>query len=83
MLILTEVSSSNTWDLTYLGVVASARGHGVGRTLTSKALRAAQASGAVQMTLTMDQRNEHARRLYSRFGFTAYDQRAVYLLLFD
>jgi mycothiol synthase len=81
VLILTEHASANTWDLTYLGVVASARGRGVGRTLTSKTLREAQAAGAIQVTLTMDLRNEPARRLYNSFGFTLYDRRQVYLAL--
>jgi GNAT superfamily N-acetyltransferase len=82
VLLLTEHGSPAQWDLTYLGVVRAARGCGVGRALTQKALDAAHAAGALQMTLTLDARNGPAERLYRDCGFEAFDQRQVYLALF-
>jgi ribosomal protein S18 acetylase RimI-like enzyme len=82
VLILTEHPSVTTWDLSYLGVVRSARGRGVGRALTRKALCDARAAGAVDMTLTLDLRNDPAWQLYRAFGFDVYDQRHVYLSVF-
>jgi ribosomal protein S18 acetylase RimI-like enzyme len=82
VLVLTEVASASTWDLTYLGVVPAARGRGVGRVLTHKALTEARATGAAQITLTLDARNRPASQLYGSFGFDVFDRRAVYLALF-
>jgi mycothiol synthase len=82
VLIVTEHAASKTWDLSYLGLVRAARGRGLGRVLTRKALREAITAGALSMTLTMDERNEPAWRLYRSFNFDVYDQRQVFLALF-
>jgi ribosomal protein S18 acetylase RimI-like enzyme len=82
VLILTEHPARASWDLSYLGLVRSARRRGLGQALTRKALRDAQTAGATSMTLTMDVRNEPAWRLYRAFKFDIYDQREVYLLVF-
>jgi ribosomal protein S18 acetylase RimI-like enzyme len=83
VLILTEHPARASWDLSYLGLVRSARRRGLGQALTRKALRDAQAAGAMSMTLTMDVRNEPAWRLYRAFNFETYDQREVYLSVFE
>jgi ribosomal protein S18 acetylase RimI-like enzyme len=82
VLLLTESSASTSWDLSYLGVPPAARGRGVGRTLTLRALHEAHAAGALRMTLTLDRRNEPAWQLYRGFGFEVYQERMVYLTLF-
>jgi ribosomal protein S18 acetylase RimI-like enzyme len=83
VLILTEHAASATWELSYLGLVRWARGRGLGRTLTRKALCAAQTAGARCMMLTLDARNQPAWRLYRAFGFEVSDRREVYLSIFD
>jgi ribosomal protein S18 acetylase RimI-like enzyme len=82
VLILTEHPARASWDLSYLGLVRSARRRGLGQALTRKALRDARMAGATSMTLTMDVRNKPAWRLYRAFNFDIYDQREVYLSVF-
>lgn len=79
VLILTEVQDFSGWDLSYLGVVSEARGHGVGTELVRKALFEAKAGGAVQLGLAVDVRNQPAWKLYHRHGFEAYDRREIFL----
>jgi ribosomal protein S18 acetylase RimI-like enzyme len=79
VLLLTEIPEWHGWDLSYVGVVPEARCQGVGRELTRKALRDAQAAGASQVTLAVDVRNQPARSLYQSLGFEPFDQREVYL----
>jgi predicted GNAT family acetyltransferase len=47
-----------------------------------RALAAAAAAEATQMTLAVDERNRTARRLYARLGFEPFDERDVYLALY-
>lgn len=79
VVLLTSMPEWNGWDLIYLGVVKGARGRGVGRELAMRAVAAARAGGARQLTLSVDVRNQPAFHLYRAAGFEAYDQRAVYL----
>jgi ribosomal protein S18 acetylase RimI-like enzyme len=67
------------WELAYLGLVPEARGQGLGKELILKALCEARAALVSGVTLSVDERNHPARRLYLRAGFTPFDRRAVYL----
>ncbi len=82
VLILTEVADWASWDVAYVGVVPEARGRGVGASLMRRALAAAAASQALQLTLAVDARNETAQHLYARLGFEPFDERDVYLAVF-
>jgi ribosomal protein S18 acetylase RimI-like enzyme len=79
VLLLTAVPEWEAWDVAYVGVVPEARRRGWGRELMHKALRAAHASDAAQLTLSVDARNRPAWSLYLDLGFEPYDQREVYL----
>jgi ribosomal protein S18 acetylase RimI-like enzyme len=81
VLLLTEMPEWDGWDLAYVGVVPEARGRGLGRELTRKALTEARAAGATQVTLAVDARNRPAWDLYRGLGFTPYDRREVYLAI--
>jgi ribosomal protein S18 acetylase RimI-like enzyme len=81
VLLLTEVLEWQGWDISYLGVVPEARGKGVGKELTRKALRETQAAGGAQLTLAVDERNGPAQNLYEDLGFEPFDQREVYLAI--
>jgi ribosomal protein S18 acetylase RimI-like enzyme len=81
VLMLTEMPEWQGWDLSYIGVVPEARGRGFGRQLTGRALTAARAAGAAQLTLAVDTRNEPARKLYHDLGFRPYDRREVFLAI--
>jgi ribosomal protein S18 acetylase RimI-like enzyme len=81
VLLLAQMTEWPGWDLSYVGVVPEARGQGVGRELTLKALYEARAEGAAQLTLAVDQRNQPAWHLYRSLGFREYDQREVLLAI--
>lgn len=81
VVLLTPMPEWDGWDLIYLGVVKEARGRGIGRDLTARAIAAARAAKTRQMTLSVDVRNQPAWNLYRAAGFEAYDQRAVYLCM--
>ncbi|HEX4606977.1 MAG TPA: GNAT family N-acetyltransferase [Urbifossiella sp.] len=66
-------------ELSYLGLVPAARGRRWGHWLVRFAARMAAAEDARLLTLSADARNEPARRLYARHGFTEVDRREVYL----
>jgi ribosomal protein S18 acetylase RimI-like enzyme len=82
VVILTEVADWFSWDVAYVGVVPEARGRGIGAALMGRALAAAVAAGAAQMTLAVDERNRTARHLYARLGFEPFDERDVYLAVY-
>ncbi len=66
-------------ELSYLGLVRSARGRGLGRELVRFALARAAASAAEWLTLSADVRNEPALRVYRAHGFREYDLQDVFL----
>lgn len=69
----------NTWDIAYLGVVSEARQQGFGRDLVQHALFEAKADDMLTVTLTVDERNTPARKLYRKMGFEPFDEKVVYL----
>jgi ribosomal protein S18 acetylase RimI-like enzyme len=79
VMLVVELVESRAWDIAYVGVVPEARRRGHGRELTRKAIEAARAADAGQLTLAVDNRNRAAWNLYRQFGFEPYDQREVYL----
>ena len=72
-LLLTELPESREWDLSYVGIVPEARRRGLGRQLVCRALREAWAGKASQLTLSVDVRNQPARKLYRALGFESYE----------
>jgi ribosomal protein S18 acetylase RimI-like enzyme len=83
VLLLTRIPEWEALDISYLGVVASARGRGLGKALTRKAVAEGHKAGVGHVTLAVDQRNLPAYRMYLEAGFTAHGQREVYLRLMD
>lgn len=67
------------WEVAYMGVVPEARRQGIGRALLQHALCEARAAGVGCVHLSVDDRNEPARRLYEGMGFVPYDHRQVLL----
>jgi mycothiol synthase len=82
VLITVASQEAATWELLYVGLVPPARHQGFGTELTRMAMAQAQASGAARLILTVDTRNQPARRLYASLGFEQYDRREVYLAFF-
>ncbi len=83
VLLLTATPDEGSWDVSYLGVVPSARGRGVGRALMVRALLEARLLKARALTLAVDGRNLPARHLYRRLGFVPCDLREVFLAILD
>ena len=78
--LLTDAGAEpDTIELSYLGVVPSARGRGLGRQLVQLALRVAAGDGARAMTLSVDAHNEPALRLYREAGFAETERCEVFL----
>ncbi len=81
VLLLTATPEWRGWDLSYLGVVPTARRQGFARNLARKAIGEARRAGQSKLTLSVDRRNVPARALYEQLGFVFYDYRDVYLAL--
>lgn len=76
--VLTE-PANDVLQITYLGVIPTARGQGVGDRLLRRLLADAANDGFAAVELCVDVRNEPALRLYRRQGFTEVDRREVWL----
>ena len=83
VLITMTPDQSTAWELAYLGLVPSARHQGLGTALTRKVMAEAWAAGAMRVTLTVDGRNQPAKRLYAGLGFAEFERREVYFMRLD
>jgi ribosomal protein S18 acetylase RimI-like enzyme len=83
VLLMAEIPEFGSYDLSYVGVVPEARRRGFGKALTRKALLAARAAGAAQLSLAVDARNRPAWNLYLELDFEPFDQREVYLAIWN
>lgn len=81
VLMLTPHSDDPTIELTYVGLVPSARGRGLGREAVDFALARAANSARHSVQLNVDVRNEPALGIYRDRMFRTDDLRDVYLLL--
>lgn len=54
-----------------IGVLASYRGHGIGKALIKTALQKAEEKGLTRIELTVRENNKPAIALYEKFGFVA------------
>jgi ribosomal protein S18 acetylase RimI-like enzyme len=79
VLLLTRMLEWASYDVSYVGVVSSARRRGFGRQLMLKAMAEARRNQTGQLTLSVDHRNGPAWRLYRSLGCEQFDQREVYL----
>src|SRR5262249_53363130 len=75
LILLTEGAEAEAGDGAYVGVVAEARRRGYGREMLQRALGAAHAADAAQMTLSVDDRNPPAWDLYLELGFRPVEKR--------
>ena len=78
VILLSEVTDRNAWEVAYLGLTPTARGRGLA--LASLEHAWALASTKVdRLELAVDFRNKPAVRLYEAAGFRTHDRRAVHL----
>lgn len=78
LLLLAPHPRTPCWELIYMGLVPAWRGHGLGRLLVEEALSRARDDGAELVLLSVDVRNQPARRLYEQTGFRVYAERSLY-----
>lgn len=81
VVMLAEQSDGSTIELTYVGLIPPARGHGLGREAIGFALARAAESGSSRVTLTVDVRNAPALRRYDEWHFRRDDERTAFLRL--
>jgi ribosomal protein S18 acetylase RimI-like enzyme len=81
VLILGIEADGESWEVGYMGVMPPARRRGLGAAMLCKVLHEARAAGAARVTLSVDERNTPARRLYRQMGFQPDDHRAVFLAI--
>ena len=79
VLLLEHGPEPDAVEVNYLGLIPNQRRSGWGTHLVHYAMQFASALGAKRLTLSVDSRNEAARRLYEKLGFEEFDQREVYL----
>jgi ribosomal protein S18 acetylase RimI-like enzyme len=72
-------TDAGAMEVSYLGLVPTARGQGLGDELVRRSIAFAASRGFDALTLSVDVRNEPALRLYRRHGFRDLDRRDVYL----
>jgi ribosomal protein S18 acetylase RimI-like enzyme len=79
--ILVEELTGRHARLESVVVDASARGRGIGASLTAEAIRLATEQGALTLNLTSSPRREAANRLYQRLGFRRRETNVYHLIL--
>ncbi len=81
IVMLTSHQDAPTMELTYMGLIASARGQGLGREVLGFALAQASRLARHSVHLNVDVRNEPALRIYRQHQFQTTDLQDVYLSL--
>lgn len=82
-LLLAGLPEYDALEIAYVAVLPHARGQGLGRELTRKALFLGETAGVQLISLAVDVRNDPAQRVYRAEGFAPWDERDAYLLLLD
>jgi ribosomal protein S18 acetylase RimI-like enzyme len=81
VLLLDPLTQPGVTDLSYLGLIPSARGRGFGDELMRMAIGSAEFYASHVVEVSVDVRNEPALRLYRRHGFVEHDRQDVYLAI--
>lgn len=83
VVVLANGESADEVELSYLGLVPSARGQGLGRELVAFARLETRRRGASSLTVSVDSRNNPALQLYRHCGFVEVERRVVWLAHFS
>ena len=81
-LILSDFPEHDNWELVYMGVLPSARGHGWGMEMVRYAQWCAGQAGRARLVLAVDSVNAPAIGVYAAAGFQAWERRTVYVRVF-
>jgi ribosomal protein S18 acetylase RimI-like enzyme len=82
-LLLSDHAASDQWELVYMGLTPAARGNGWGLEIVRHAQWLARRAGRSRLVLAVDAANAPAVAVYAAAGFTAWDQRSLFLKVFD
>jgi ribosomal protein S18 acetylase RimI-like enzyme len=77
-LLLADHPEHANWELVYMGLAVSARGHGWGMDIARHGQWLTRLAGRPRMVLAVDAENSPAIEMYSAVGFRAWDRRSVY-----
>jgi mycothiol synthase len=78
-LILTDYSEHATWELIYMGLEPSARGHGWGVEIVRHAQWLCGQALRNRLVLAVDAANDPALRMYAAAGFRTWDKTSVFI----
>lgn len=81
VLLINALVDEMLWEITYMGLIPSLRGQGLGRQLLAQAMHEARQARVRKLTLAVDRRNVPALQLYRRTGFEVVEQREVFLAI--
>lgn len=81
-LLLADHPEDENWELVYMGVAGSRRGHGWGMDIARHAQWRTRRAGRPRLVLAVDAANEPAIRAYAAVGFKAWQRRSVFLRIF-
>ncbi len=79
VILLTEVPERFAIEVVYMGLLKRWRGIGYGSALLRRAVELAREKAVVTLMLSVDVRNEPARKLYQRFGFQEISRRDAWI----
>ena len=82
-LLLADYGEHGNCELTYMGLVPSARGNGWGVLVTRYAQWVTGSLERDRIVLAVDSANQPARNMYAAAGFRGWDRRQVYMLALD
>ncbi len=77
-LLLAPLTHAPMLEVVYMGVVPEFRRRGIGQLLLRRALGQCHATGARRLTVVVDERNEPAKRLYTRLALLPVARRKAY-----
>lgn len=80
VVLLSEITDRDAWEVAYLGLTPAARGRGLGRATLAHAFELA-APHVGRIELAVDLRNGPAHHLYRSAAMTPFDRRAVHLAM--
>lgn len=83
VILLAHLPDRWSYEVVYMGLLKAWRGRGFATTLLHRAFELARAAGILTVTLTVDERNDPALKLYRRFRFQEIARRKVWIHLLN
>jgi mycothiol synthase len=83
VLLLSHIAERWALEVAYMGLLPKCRGQGYGAAMLRRGLELAREQAVMIMTLTVDELNTPARRLYERFSFREASRREAWLRILE